>query len=63
MIKNELIHSEFKFGKDGNRERCRATFYFVDGSSKRLSGSGKPSKSYRESIQSILETAKKYRMI
>ena len=28
MIINELVHSEFKFNKDGNRERCRATFYF-----------------------------------
>jgi len=57
MINNELVHSEFKFSKDNNRERCRATFYFVDGSSKRLSGSEKPSKNHREAIQSILEKA------
>ena len=57
MIINELVHSKFKFSKDGKRERCRATFYFADGSSQRLSGSGKPSKSHKECIQAILEKA------
>ena len=53
MIINELVHSEFKFSKDGKRERCRATFYFADASSQRLSGSGKPSKSHKECIQAM----------